>query len=1286
MSNWTIELSHPKWELQALERGLRAWLSFNHSLFGPVAIQVVQHLGNEVQLARSLKALRAEIKALDYLAEGVRLSLKITQAASQLRLHLVFNEASVPAAHWPLLEHQLWAFYQDPALKLTPVDFKELPVKAKTNEYWTAQANTLPAAPQLNKEPSVTPTPYHYRHDYGYLLDSEYQDLKTLANQHHLSLTVVLLLTMTDLLQAKTASPWFRTNLTLLNRLPIYPHQNDRASYATTLACLPLETQDGASFLERAKNVDRQLRSDTVHLDRPALPALNKAEAQDQGDQPFTFTCQLEQDLDSPTGAFYAEPFDVLDCDGVTPRTHLMIDMWEIGGQLHYRWSYVEPPLAEPKVHPLFKRFNSQIKTLVATAAVIVAAGVAEKAAASSNSFNLPSFNLPSGSKNNTPSPTQWSASTQSPTLIAEAKQPILAQQKLTPQTPAAAIQAPRPLSQLHDKAASTASSNTPLGKMQAAMQAMAKTDLNPIHHPDKAVPPVPASAVQSKTPGQIQELHEEREEKLVDEHYKDSPAIENYNTTVIQFSEFLEHSAPHCLQDPYYKDVKKIDDLMAEICGLTLAGRVEEAQKKIDEVQQRMKSLEATLTKNPLPAMPDNPLLGPMHQLEGQADNLDKGMTACIMDKASHNPVANTLKSFDAGVKALDIKAKLDMAKVHREDLLNRKGKLAHSLREKQKEAMDQAMGVAPTEEMKARQAEFAAKQKELEEKQAFILGKYNDAKGQYDKYNAITCQQLQTEAGKKASQMVLNQYGAELKALLGDFPIDLTHAKITQLASDAKKLEDFYNGGAEAAARQMAEDKVKDLAAIAKAEAEKRMRESQEMALINNLAGSAQGFNKDAKSKFCDKDLGSIPAGKCRPSIPYMDVYPTAKAHLLGLQQKLQSIGNEKYSLAMSMQTQAAQKLAEAETASANANNPEYHAAQKEKNKQAAKDKATGLKDAALTEAQNRAMTAGQAVVGQSETYQSADAAYQAAQQAKQDADSAVAFAKETKNKIEMLNKRLDEVYKNLDSLSPADSAGNLQGQLATSAKNISFANAKNLAGQQLLDQRKNLEGKLRGCGVSDMSIESMFARASIPSKDEMIARFKPPTPQELHKRLKEEALSKMMNATSMAKGQAQTQLNNIANETTAAGACLAEHAKDLNTHSMEVVQAGGSATCAQGMNSPKLLSTNPMAPNNDGLTILTMGGWAFANPTPFGGCRNPNPTHPEVIADKAAGVPTRPFYTCLMQPKGMTEFVNTSETLTDNIPMLQKKSTASCPFATSPQPIKIASPGPGPKIEMP
>lgn len=1263
MSTWYIELSHPKWTLAKLQAALRAWFQQNATLFGqvPVNYHDWSQVNNPQQANQNLAYVRETLTQKVTLTETQILQADISHFASgQVRLHLLFNTDKIHPSEWTVLNRQLAAFYQQPQRRLTAFSTAKSNDEAKQ---WETVFSTLPAAPLLSTGRQTLPE-YHYTHQYGELSKTESQQLEATAAQADLSVPVMLLTLMTDRLQEVAQSPWFRINLTLLNRLPLFPYQNDRASYATTLTTLPVETVDGASFLDRAHAFDASLKEESAHLNRGSLPPLNHADNQSSDPSSVVFTCEIDQSVEHDDQPFYSEPADILYYQGFQPKPDFLVDVWEIDGSYHYRWSFV-PALMPAVKDRVLSPFQQNLTSLAAIPSVGIPSHFSTALAGNTPSFLSQPTQLPNWVSNAKATLLEQKAVSGAPSVSAlqlnqAAGLKNTLQTTLSSKIPDKSALLSNPLpsfslqnpfsslasklnlaSQLKGAAIPGVSSFVPAGavaglassssettsasglsgqtkaseslnRMVEELNKLSQTNFNPATDPEKTIPPITPDKVNGLSQAEVKELCEKQKLAMAEEDQKNTPAADSHNQAVLAFYTTMDASRQYAHQEPYVQDFKQVDENLAATCKMMLTGQMEQAKQKMEACKQSAASLQNKFTQHPFPALAEDPLTQGLSKIDEQQQQLQQKTFAAA---ATGLPLEATLAKLQTVDNLSNQSAQLQKAA----DNLQSAADADYSKLVLHAGANLQAQSQEQTEKIAALQEQANQFQNN---QQAALSDKIQQAQAQTDQLKqsanqilSMPCPVLKSPIGTEA----INQFGQHIQAIQQSLPLTETHQEI---------LEHI----------QAADDQVTQLQNTYATQASEALQNKH----LEAAQAKVQALHDTVETKVCQKDVSSLLAGRCGTKLEHFDPYRQYIDYAGNLKNDLQSQA--------SGYQQLSQDLGSRLTVLADARHQApAQVAQWAQNK--------------LSQGQNDTVQLVTQAAQASQTYQNQQEATTYYQNTLNSLSNGYSALQNHSNNMANLCTNLSSTLGNLSDR--WEKAGPPKQMLAGMASNspitlptgnvTSLSDVHQLARQTAYQKSQEVQQRLTSCAGGDPQTAFSSSINNLPSQNDVQAWFNPQTPFDPKQVLssKTDAVqSKLAGIIPNAPDSQKGALTGMANQLSRTSACLSPVAVPSLAFSKAIVVMGASAKCKYGK-IPSLIKVMGSNGEVNGLPIAQNSNGSFT--APFGFCSSPkNPPKPPAV----------PISPCIMPP--VFTFTGTTQTyLVNGEPALLKASKMGCPL---------------------
>lgn len=275
----------------------------------------------------------------------------------QVRLHISFDNLLFDGWSMFHLLSEWNRLYQDPDARLSSLDLsfrdyvlalerlKESDLYERDREYWIHRLSDLPPAPELPlvQHPESLARQRFIRVD-SRLDRATWRQLKQRTAEAGLTPSGILLAAYAETLAVWSRRPRFTLNLTQFNRLPLHPEVQDLVGDFTSLTLLAVDHASGATFLERARNVQQQLWRD---LDHPCVGGVQvqrelakKTGTHHGGAMPVVFTSALGVDeLGGSDGKWLGKlVYNITQ----TPQVWLDHQVVEEDGQLLLIWDAVE--------------------------------------------------------------------------------------------------------------------------------------------------------------------------------------------------------------------------------------------------------------------------------------------------------------------------------------------------------------------------------------------------------------------------------------------------------------------------------------------------------------------------------------------------------------------------------------------------------------------------------------------------------------------------------------------------------------------------------------------------------------------------------------------------------------------------------------------------------------------------------------------------------------------------------------------------------------------------------
>lgn len=161
-------------------------------------------------------------------------------------------------------KQKLQVSFRDYVLGLEKI--KNSSIYEKDKKYWESRIEGFCKAPEfplVKDEAQVVNQRFNRRE--AYLTSNEWNSLKDLAKNYGITPAVLLITAYSETIRRWSTNNDFTLNLTQFNRKELHPQVNELVGDFTTLTLLEIKNSKEKSFLERAKNVQKQLIKDLEH-------------------------------------------------------------------------------------------------------------------------------------------------------------------------------------------------------------------------------------------------------------------------------------------------------------------------------------------------------------------------------------------------------------------------------------------------------------------------------------------------------------------------------------------------------------------------------------------------------------------------------------------------------------------------------------------------------------------------------------------------------------------------------------------------------------------------------------------------------------------------------------------------------------------------------------------------------------------------------------------------------------------------------------------------------------
>lgn len=284
--------------------------------------------------------------------------IRATYYDNKMRLHMNFDNIIFDGWSISLFLKQLKKLYADMGYRLpeTQLSFrdyvlavqsiKETSLYETDRNYWLEEIKTMPPAPEL----PMNNSPYsleseRFSHYESIIGSDTWNRLKSMGKKENITPSAILLTAFSEVIGRFSKKQEFTINLTRFNRLPVHDRINDIIGDFTSLVMLSVDRTKGTTFLERCKNVQKNLWQ---NLDHPYFCGVevqreySKNGVKDSSSpiMPIVFTSGLGISLDGdlPDDDFPKINYNMSE----TPQVWLDHQVAEKEGNLYLFWDVID--------------------------------------------------------------------------------------------------------------------------------------------------------------------------------------------------------------------------------------------------------------------------------------------------------------------------------------------------------------------------------------------------------------------------------------------------------------------------------------------------------------------------------------------------------------------------------------------------------------------------------------------------------------------------------------------------------------------------------------------------------------------------------------------------------------------------------------------------------------------------------------------------------------------------------------------------------------------------------
>ena len=243
---------------------------------------------------------------------------------------------------------------------------KDTQLYEKQLNYWKERVETMPPAPQLPLVDADEVENQQFTRFEWHLSREEREKIKKITEKYHLTSTIVFLTAYAQVLGRYSKSQHFTLNLTRFQKLALYEGVEELIGDFTTLTLLEIDLRQGVNFLERCRNVQKQLLEDMknalvsgVVVEREWQKTQNN-----QGvSMPVVFTSGFG--VNSKGNAANEALGDIVYGESQTSQVWIDHQISEQNGQLFLSWDAVCGLFPDHFVEKMFHSYQELIRALM---------------------------------------------------------------------------------------------------------------------------------------------------------------------------------------------------------------------------------------------------------------------------------------------------------------------------------------------------------------------------------------------------------------------------------------------------------------------------------------------------------------------------------------------------------------------------------------------------------------------------------------------------------------------------------------------------------------------------------------------------------------------------------------------------------------------------------------------------------------------------------------------------------------------------------------------------------
>ena len=309
----------------------------------------------------------------------------LTGPREGVRLHLSFDVIVIDAWSLDLMSRELERLYREPGtdeLADLTISFREYVLdqrrresedlgRQRARDYWLERLPTLPPAPALPLASGETEkeTPTRFTRRAFRLSQTEWTRLQSDCRRFGVTPSAVILTAYASVLGHWSGENRFTLNMTLFDRSPIHPQVEDIVGDFTSLLLLEVDLEPSATFIDRAKGVQKQLWRDMDHRQFSGIRVMREMVQRQAGTAPITsmpvvFTSVLGQRGSAVPFTWLGEEVYTIT---QTPQVWLDNQVAEDRGELVVEWDSVDEVFPAGMLDDMFAAYSTLLRSLASS-------------------------------------------------------------------------------------------------------------------------------------------------------------------------------------------------------------------------------------------------------------------------------------------------------------------------------------------------------------------------------------------------------------------------------------------------------------------------------------------------------------------------------------------------------------------------------------------------------------------------------------------------------------------------------------------------------------------------------------------------------------------------------------------------------------------------------------------------------------------------------------------------------------------------------------------------------